>query len=466
MSVEDEETATRVRQREPKSTSKASATDRLVRAWFSGFSVATFFYAILWLIVARGSGTTSVLVGSIWPRKKAAHDNSTLGFGQILVLHDSQHESVFQRKAFDLAATDANITYTYIDAPRGVHAHTALVGGTSDHHPVRNEAVPPQWHTYVLALNTAANGDAASSLIISEDADWDVHLRDQMRYITSSLQLCKEWRTEAEQIRRHGSDEYSRTSSYCRGPGHCKRSTTSGHPDYPRTYPGCADDELLLRLIEGPNIDVAWLANCHDKADSIRGGTDQKFNFLTGNHKDSRAPQRENKRYQMPKPGRADAAPARLPSKISTTACPLAFAVSRDGARKMLAHLLRSDPMMPMKDTLTDFCKTPHAFCSDVRPALFRKYKGCKSRGGTRGMQYNGRERSDRLCMEEAASLELDGISARWKAAKDMMRIELREVMRRKAAKEIEEEELEGQLELNPKVEVEEKERTQQQQEL
>ena len=393
--------------------------------FFGGILLAVIFGLFIWgFVKATHPGHDAHdLVGGIWPDNESAFSKSDLGFSQILVLRTSKHKNPFQREAFALAAKDADINYTLIE-PFSAHLRQRDSKQTNSSVAVPPHDTPRQWYSHILALDRAANADMAVTLIIEEDVDWNVYLRVQMASITKNLlrrieerdhRPGKPWRTAAEQVHLHESRDYFHR------PRHQHTPTSNGNI--------VARDTLLVPVKEVMRTDVLWLARCSSQVPSIEGATDGVFNYLEPNcfHPD----------HMLQTSIKSDRAPARLNGEIRRAPCPLAYAVTRDGARRMLSHLLQVGPTTKLTGAMTSFCGSDGAYCSDVRPPLFRRYEGCKTTGHKRGMRYNGRRQSDDLCVEEAPSIEPDSMSARWKAAKDLVAKEKEAIDRAKDAKKL-----------------------------
>ena len=339
-----------------------------------GLAWTAAIVAVLVWLTGFGNRPTTELQGNIWPSTTAAFDNATLGFGNVFVVRNISDPSAGTRTSFQKAADATHFKYSLIEPlPKQSSQQAGLhADGSSD-------AKFHLFNSHAEALKAAVQSEKPVSLILQDDADWNVVLRPQLKSVTDHLAKNepRAWSTAAQCIpRHHGRQEYS---DYFRRPDQV-----------------CNDDLRFIETSHIQNTDILWLARCNESTLPAGIASTASFNSLT-------YPQKleQGGPYVLQQQMTLDAAPSRLAPDDDLPACTLAYAVSRDGAAKLIEHMRMRGPQQDLVDIMNDFCGVIGNHCGNVRPALFRKWHECENVDN---------------CLSRTA-IRPDGMSARWQAA-------------------------------------------------
>jgi GR25 family glycosyltransferase involved in LPS biosynthesis len=153
----------------------------LVRNKRYGFLLATVFILALAAFQFRPHESTTWALPKV---KSASHrrvDNSTLGFGAIYAL--SLLERSDKRDAMQLAAALSGLQLSWVDGVKGDEIHPKAVPM------VHNDKENPQledgelgcWRGHMNILREVIRTGILSALVLEDDADWDIQLPEQMQ---------------------------------------------------------------------------------------------------------------------------------------------------------------------------------------------------------------------------------------------------------------------------------------------
>ncbi|KAF7191866.1 hypothetical protein HII31_06911 [Pseudocercospora fuligena] len=103
-------------------------------------------------------------------------NNSTLGFQKILVVNLPSRTD--KRDAMSLAAAFSGLEVEYVAGVTDVDPKTLPPGGAQAG---RTPAEMGNWRAHMNAVQRVVELNLSSALIMEDDADWDVRIKDQMR---------------------------------------------------------------------------------------------------------------------------------------------------------------------------------------------------------------------------------------------------------------------------------------------
>ncbi|KXS98932.1 hypothetical protein AC578_7461 [Pseudocercospora eumusae] len=118
--------------------------------------------------------------------------NETLGFQKIFVLNLRSRTN--NRDAFSLAASLTGFQVEYIDgvtdfdAERALPAHPAKGPAHANGDPLK-AANYGSWRAHMNAIRAIVEQNLASALIIEDDTDWDIRLKDQLLEFAKGTRL-------------------------------------------------------------------------------------------------------------------------------------------------------------------------------------------------------------------------------------------------------------------------------------
>ncbi|KAG6013765.1 hypothetical protein E4U43_007122 [Claviceps pusilla] len=319
--------------------------------------------------------------------------NATLGFGDILVVGLPSRSD--RRDGMTLAAALSDMSITFVNGVRGEgvnekavpvpengqHIKGASLGSWRGHMNAIQDldmvggglaADEPSSYPLTSPQNRVVRRNLSSALILEDDVDWDVRIRQQLHdFALSSRALIQPLR------RGH--------------PGHPGQPGRFADPTYPHPRDGSAgeashlDFHSLPRTAEpsltpyGDSWDVLWLGHCGMSFPFADNPTMAKGRVVRL-HDESVPPKKHL--WSLNKPfGLVDEYPAhtRVVHHAQEGVCSLAYAVSRRGARAMLGELALKPATDGFDILLRFFCegtggRAKHE-CLTVNPTLFSHYR-------------------------------------------------------------------------------------------
>ncbi|KAK3401484.1 hypothetical protein B0T20DRAFT_458697 [Sordaria brevicollis] len=111
--------------------------------------------------------------------------NSTLGFQKIFVIN--LPERTDRRDAMTLAAALTNLQITWAKGIRGSDVPDKVIPG-EDWEKSILRGNKGSWRAHMNVLNTIVNQNLSSALILEDDADWDIRLKSQMQIFARAAQ--------------------------------------------------------------------------------------------------------------------------------------------------------------------------------------------------------------------------------------------------------------------------------------
>ncbi|KAI1778895.1 glycosyltransferase family 25 protein [Hypoxylon cercidicola] len=215
--------------------------------------------------------------------------NKTLGFFNIFVINLPPRTD--RRDAMVLSGAVSNLSFSWIDGVTGdqVPDHSIPEGDRGHSAGARGS-----WRSHMNALQTVVDGNLESALILEDDIDWDIRLKSQLQTFASA----------------------SRT--WLRKPQSSTVKSTDGH----------------VESAYGTGWDVLWLGHCGADLPSA-----QRSLIVTIPGDETVPAPKHLKPHPFAlqdKLGDVYPPHTRVVHESSGNVCTLAYAVSREGARKLL----------------------------------------------------------------------------------------------------------------------------------
>ncbi|KAI1650922.1 glycosyltransferase family 25 protein [Daldinia loculata] len=230
--------------------------------------------------------------------------DDTLGFSKIFVINLPSRKD--RRDAMDLAGAASNLTFTWIDGIPG--------GQVSDRDvPVRrgihsSSGAKGSWRSHMNALQSIISENLTSALILEDDIDWDVRLKLQLQ--TFAL-ASRTW---------------------------LKESKSDNHRTV-QLSPEAGTDSKIHQTTYGDDWDILWLGHCGAEFPDSQSLISPLRIEIPG---DETVPA---PKHLKPHPfalndklGELYPPHTRVVHASSGNVCTLAYAVSRQGARKLLSQ--------------------------------------------------------------------------------------------------------------------------------
>ncbi|KAJ2996244.1 hypothetical protein NUW58_g1042 [Xylaria curta] len=209
----------------------------LVRQWVS---------PPIWLRTSTGTAIADARIGIGHPLRQCIY-NSTLGFEKIFVV--SLPSRTDRRDGMTLAAALSNVDFEFIDGVDGSSIPDNALPQTSAHDRPSHPTVGA-WRGHMNAIQEVVKRNLSSALILEDDVDWDVRLRNQLQDFAVSANALAQPLANAA-----GSLEYADTTY----PNPSDKS--------PNSLPDLAFDRLPATTAPldspyGDEWDVLWLGHC------------------------------------------------------------------------------------------------------------------------------------------------------------------------------------------------------------
>lgn len=351
--------------------------------------IAFFLCLIVFQIVQHrspdtGSGTTAV---DTRPHVGGTADvqNATLGFEKIYVINRAARTD--RRDSLTLAGAFTGLDLTFIDGVDGANVEDRVLPADSREHNI-SPGNKGSWRAHMNALRSVIEANLTSALILEDDVDWDIRLKEQLR-------------------------RFAHASRLFLAPGSTKT---------------LSDDETAISVWElnrrvrlkptitpfGDNWDVLWLGHCGTELplpfnSSASGDSVSLLRITIPN--DASVPQPAQLRphpFANQDPiGEVFPPHTRVVHASSGTVCSTGYAVSQAGARKLL-HKFGLQTLTTGWDLmLRDWCdgvyhrtdeddqkshnlKTRRPTCLTVQPPLFGHWLETKDGASDIGQQGGG----------------------------------------------------------------------------
>jgi len=324
----------------------------------------TFF---IWVILPHLKQSVATHASPLIPSLKSYHydksiANGTLGFQEIFAIGLGDRSD--RRDSFQLAADVTNIKFTWVDgvAPGKMNPKSIPPAYKLD---FVLPGVVGCWRSHMNVIRKIVNERITSALIFEDDADWDLRIVEQMYQFSAATKTL---------LANGGQKNQPRTKSpYGEGwdilwLGHCGgfHGNLSSVPQHiirndVTVPPAYAMDDMLFGL--NPYGDGHWKKDSSDPPCAAHAGRDPP-----------------GKTCDYPRLGPTD----RIVQERAKPVCTAAYAISYQGARKLLARvggLALNDAFAPVDQGFGDVCAGwtdlpgERTRCFTPSPPYFRGYK-------------------------------------------------------------------------------------------
>ncbi|KAI0125301.1 hypothetical protein BJ170DRAFT_637217 [Xylariales sp. AK1849] len=272
--------------------------------------------------------------GTRWSRHGPPDtQNNTLGFTKIFVINRPSRTD--RRDAMALAGAVSNLSFDWVDGVDGSAIQDDVLPPGHSAASRQSAAARGSWRAHVNALQMVIDQDLSSALIMEDDVDWDIRLKDQ---VTIFSLASRAWLERIGSSSTAAIGDESSLMDWMTWSGMKPRSVKESEKE--------TADRISVPLQQntvpfpstnpyGDGWDVLWLGHC---------GTDfpkpnlPQLRVTVPNDPTVPAP-----KYLKPHPfalndpiGEEYPPHTRVVHAASGTVCTLAYAVSQQGARKLL----------------------------------------------------------------------------------------------------------------------------------
>lgn len=233
----------------------------------------------------------------------------------------------------------------------------------------RNPGTARAWRSHANVLRMIVEENVSSALILEDDIDWDIRIKDQMRHFAAAS------RTLIQPLK-----------------GHSDRFLDPSIPK-PKEDEGAAEFNVLDDRVTTPSTspygdldrwDLLWPGHCGSRFPRAEDGNIPLARVVIPN--DITVPKRHHLNMEFGDEELINSYPehTRIVSRARANSCSLAYAVSQRGARRMLYELSLNRPDSPGDVTLRLACDgegdLDPAVCLTVQPQLFQHHRPRGSR--------------------------------------------------------------------------------------
>ncbi|KAI1392016.1 glycosyltransferase family 25 protein [Hypoxylon trugodes] len=253
--------------------------------------------------------------------------NNTLSFSKIFVINLPSRTD--RRDAMALSGAVSNLTFTWIGGVSGEQA----TGGKG-----RSSGAKGSWRSHMNALRTIVSDDIRSALVVEDDIDWDIRIKSQLQTFASA---SRTWLKESKFDKRQELLDYVPPSLLKKGD-----STTmaiDSDENTIRLNPSARIDNKPHESVYGDDWDVLWLGHCGADLPDAQAQVSPLRVAILG---DETVP---SPKHLKPHPfalkdklGEIYPPHTRVVHASSGNVCSLAYAVSFQGARKLLSEFERN----------------------------------------------------------------------------------------------------------------------------
>ncbi|KFG79613.1 hypothetical protein MANI_029708 [Metarhizium anisopliae] len=314
--------------------------------------------------------------------------NSTLGFQDILVVGLPSRTD--RRDGMILGAALSGLNINFIDGVKGEDVYEKAIPVPEDRNNHLKGPGLGSWRAHMNAIHDVVRRNLSSALIMEDDVDWDVRIREQLHdFAVSSRALT--------QPLRHQPGQYADPTYPNPVEGSPKKV-----PDM--NFHSLPDTVQPIMSPYGDNWDVLWLGHCgmhfvFEHSNLIAKGRVVKENDVS-------VPPKKNL-WSINKPfSLVEEYPAhtRVVHHAQEGVCSLAYAVSQRGAQKMLREIALKPATDAFDILLRFYCEGTHGRtkqeCLSVNPSLFSHHRpvgpiGASSDIGDHGEGYRHEASTD-----------------------------------------------------------------------
>ncbi|KAF2756304.1 hypothetical protein EJ05DRAFT_511985 [Pseudovirgaria hyperparasitica] len=291
--------------------------------------------------------------------------NRTLGFQKIYAINLPYRTD--HRDAMSLAAVLTDLDIEYIDGVTDVHekARPPMGAGVDLDEPTLRAL-----RAHVNTLRLIVENNITTALILEDDADWDIRIKEQMQsFAKASSLLLQPLQGTTDQFvdpsyPQPASNE--RPQNFEIGSHAIERPSTSPYGDIDRW-------------------DVLWIGHCGCRFPEANDGNTPLGRVVILN--DTTVPEKQHIQMQFGNNDLTNEYPnhTRVVSRARVNTCSLAYAVSQSSARRLLYEMGLNVINGPTDLTLRSICEGSEGrrsrVCLTVQPQLFQHHrtKGAKS---------------------------------------------------------------------------------------
>ncbi|EFY97899.1 glycosyl transferase family 25 protein [Metarhizium robertsii] len=314
--------------------------------------------------------------------------NSTLGFQDILVV--GMPSRTDRRDGMILGAALSGLKINFIDGVKGEDVYEKAIPVPEDRNNHLKGPGLGSWRAHMNAIHDVVRRNLSSALIMEDDVDWDVRIREQLHDFAASSRALT-------QPLRHQPGQYADPTYPNPVEGSPKKV-----PDM--NFHSLPDTVQPLMSPYGDNWDVLWLGHCgmhfvFEHSNLIAKGRVVKENDVS-------VPPKKNL-WSINKPfSLVEEYPAhtRVVHHAQEGVCSLAYAVSQRGAQKMLREIALKPATDAFDILLRFYCEGTHdrtkQECLSVNPSLFSHHRpvgpiGASSDIGDHGEGYRHEASTD-----------------------------------------------------------------------
>ncbi|KAI2472710.1 hypothetical protein F4781DRAFT_444434 [Annulohypoxylon bovei var. microspora] len=288
--------------------------------------------------------------------------NSTLGFQEIIVVGLPSRTD--RRDGMSLQAALSDTEIRFVDGVSGKDMPNKAIPTTSQHERM-NDASLGSWRAHMNAIQEVVRRNLTSALILEDDVDWDIRIKHQLQDFALSTRALIQPIAGASQL--YADPTYPAPS--INSPGSV--------PDFSFDY--LPYTETPTTSPYGDGWDLLWIGHC---------GMHFPFNdnpvLPKGRVIHSNDPSVAQKRYlwtlNIPFTLKENYAEhTRAVHHVQEGVCSLGYAISQEGARKLLYEVGLKDLTDGFDILLRFFCEGAkgrrHHNCLTVQPALFHHHR-------------------------------------------------------------------------------------------
>ncbi|KAI1479038.1 glycosyltransferase family 25 protein [Daldinia eschscholtzii] len=329
-------------------------------------AASTLLVVSVYLLSTRGQGVPYLNTAgrtTITPQPELADiddtRNNTLGFEKIFVIGLPSRTD--RRDGMILQTAISNFEFEFIDGVDGKDIPDKAIPTSHELKRLDNPTLGA-WRAHINAIQEVVRRNLSSALIMEDDADWDVRIREQMHdFALSAHALTQPLK---------GSSKFSDPTFPEAGNG------PEAVPDL--TFGKLPATAAPMNSPYGDNWDVLWLGHCGmrfpfpDKKIVPKGRVVRPNDVTVPQHKHLWSIyEPSDLRQQYP-------SHTRVVHHVQDGVCSLAYAVTQKGARKLLYELGLKDMTSAFDIELRWFCEgtgQPNRgrhTCLTVEPSLFQ----------------------------------------------------------------------------------------------
>ncbi|KAI0901923.1 glycosyltransferase family 25 protein [Annulohypoxylon nitens] len=298
--------------------------------------------------------------------------NNTLGFEKIFVI--GRPSRTDRRDGMVLAAALSNIEIEFIDGIDGKDVPDKALLNSQGELKRLADPVIGAWRAHMNAIQEVVRRNLSSALIMEDDADWDIRIRDQLHnFALASHALTQPLLSSPDSTPTFADQTYPNGTH---GPSSVPDlAFTSLPPTQPPTTSPYGD-----------SWDVLWTGHCGMAFPFPHNAALPKLRIV--HTPDPTVPERKHLPPSFSGFEHSYPEHTRLYHHVQDSCCSLAYGVSQLGARRILREIGLKDMNQPFDLQLKSFCEGggspdrggPHA-CLTAQPSLFGVHRARGSKG-------------------------------------------------------------------------------------